>query len=177
MAGQDTKRFPVENVTWDDAVEFCRKLSELPAEKAARRWYRLPTEAQWEYACRAGTMKRWYSGDDEAGVVDVAWSKVNATARTQPVGQKRPNAWALYDMHGNLWEWCQDWYDMEYYAISPTDDPMGPSRGSDRVVRGGLWYNAAYFSRSAFRSNSVPGERGSIPGCLGFRVSLVLADK
>ena len=102
MAGKDTSRHPVETVNWDDAMEFCRKLSAMPAERAARRVYRLPTEAEWEYACRAGTTTRWYSGDDEAGLADVAWFNKNAGGMTHPVGEKKPNAWGLYDMHGNV---------------------------------------------------------------------------
>ena len=169
----DPKR-PVEQVSWDDAVEFCRRLSELPGEKAAKRRYGLPTEAQWEYACRAGTTTRWYSGDDEARLGDVAWFNRNAGGQTHPVGQKRANAWGLYDMHGNVWEWCQDWYDEDYYAKSPTDDPAGPPGGSYRVVRGGGWDYPAWYCRSAYRNNFGPGYRYY---GLGFRVSQVLADK
>ena len=128
---------PVEQVSWDDAVEFCRKLSALPGEKAAKRRYGLPTEAQWEHACRAGTTTRWYAGDNQAGLVDVAWFNTNSGGQTHPVGGKKPNAWGLYDMHGNVWEWCQDWYDKEYYARSPIDDPAGPPGGSFRGMRGG----------------------------------------
>ena len=102
VAGKDTSRHPVETVNWDEAMEFCRRLSAMPAERAARRVYRLPTEAEWEYACRAGTTTRWYCGDDEAGLVDVAWFNKNAGRMTHPVGEKKPNAWGLYDMHGNV---------------------------------------------------------------------------
>jgi formylglycine-generating enzyme required for sulfatase activity len=108
--GKDTSRHPVETVSWEDAIEFCRRLSSLPAERAARRTYRLPTEAEWAYACRAGTTTRWYSGDDEAGLLDCAWYYGNADGTTHPVGLKRPNAWGLYDMHGNVWQWCSDWF-------------------------------------------------------------------
>ena len=100
--GKDTSRHPVETVNWDEAMEFCRKLSAMPAEQAARRVYRLPTEAEWEYACRAGTTTRWYCGDDEAGLADAAWFSKNSGGMTHPVGEKKPNAWGLYDMHGNV---------------------------------------------------------------------------
>ncbi len=164
---------PVEQVSWDDAVEFCRKLSALPGEKAAKRRYGLPTEAQWEHACRAGTTTRWYAGDDEAGLGDVAWFNANSGGQTHPVGGKKPNAWGLYDMHGNVWEWCQDWYDKGYYAKSPIDDPAGPPSDSARVFRGGCWIDGAGFCRSAYRNGSRPGLRDCI---LGFRVCLVPAD-
>ena len=137
----DPKR-PVEQVSWNDAVEFCRRLSELPAENAAKRRYELPTEAQWEYACRAGTTTRWYSRDDEAGLVDVAWFNTNSSGQPHPVGQKMPNAWALYDMHGNVFEWCQDWYDRDYYKnvgdrrsgrAAPRHRPREPRRWLGRA--------------------------------------------
>ena len=153
---------------------FCRKLSELPGEKAAKREYGLPTEAQWEYACRAGTTTRWYSGDDDAGLVDVAWFSKNAGGMTHPVGQKGANAWGLYDTHGNVWEWCQDWFDASYYSRSPSDDPPGPAEGSDRVSRGGGWDGCAGRCRSAFRQGCSPGFRGDVQG---FRVCMVPADK
>ena len=168
----DPKR-PVEQVSWDDAVEFCRRLSELPGEKAAKRQYGLPTEAQWEYACRAGTTTRWYSGDNEAGLSDVAWFNANAGGQTHPVGQKRANAWGLYDMHGNVWEWCQDWYDKEYYAKSPMDDPDGPPGGVLRVLRGHSISDPAWTLRSAFRNFEATGYRCD---SVGFRVSLVPVD-
>ena len=112
---QDPRK-PVEHVSWDDAVEFCGRLSELAGEKAAKRRYALPTEAQWEYACRAGTTTRWYSGDEVAGLDQVAWFGKNAGGMTHAVGQKAPNAWGLYDMHGNVWQWCQDSFDKGYYT-------------------------------------------------------------
>jgi len=183
VAGQDTKPFPVENVSWDDAVEFCRKLSDLPEERSAGRTYRLPSEAQWEYACRAGNTGRYgLSLDgkavpkeyDENGLSDYSWFYHNSDGRPHAVGGKRANAWGLYDMHGNVWEWCQDWYDKEYYANSPTDDPVGPSGGSGRVVRGGCWDYPPRRCRSAYRADDEPGRRYDL---LGFRASLVLADK
>ena len=165
---------PVEQVSWDDAVEFCRKLSALPGEKAAKRRYGMPTEAQWEYACRAGTTTRWYMGDNQAGLFDVAWFNTNSGGQTHPVGGKKPNAWGLYDMHGSVWEWCRDWYDKEYYAWSPMDDPAGPPDGSFHAMRGGIWSDPARYCRSAFRNSDGPG--GRYYG-VGFRVSLVPADK
>jgi formylglycine-generating enzyme required for sulfatase activity len=179
----DPKR-PVEQVSWDDAVEFCRRLSELPGEKAAKRRYGLPTEAQWEYACRAGNAGRWcFSAQpnpfplavEEKLLGEYAWFADNnkTNGSTHPVAQKRPNAWGLYDMHGNVREWCADWYDGKYYAASPTDDPTGPITGSGRVGRGGLWY---YFARDCRTTNRY-GRPGSRYDFLGLRVSLVPADK
>ena len=130
---KDTLSYPVESVSWDDAVEFCRRLSELPEEKQAGRLYRLPTEAEWEYACRAGSTTRYYFGDDQSLLSEYAWFDDNSHRRTHPVGEKKPNSWGLYDMHGNNFEWCSDWYDMDYYANSPTEDPAGPATGSGRV--------------------------------------------
>jgi formylglycine-generating enzyme required for sulfatase activity len=182
IADQDTKRFPVEHVSWDDAVEFCRKLSELPEEKAAKRRYGLPTEAQWEHACRAGNAGRWcFSAQpnpfpaavEEKLLGEYAWFGDNAGGMTHPEGQKRANAWGLYDMYGNVWQWCQDWYDGGYYANSPTDDPTGAPGGSDRVFRGGRWHDPARFCRSAIRDHDGPGIRNFF---LGFRVSLVLTE-
>jgi len=167
VTGKDTSRHPVETVNWDDCVEFCRRLSALPAEQAARRVYRLPTEAEWEYACRAGTTTRWSCGDDEAGLVECAWFKTNADGVTHPVGQKKPNAWGLYDMHGNVWQWCLDWFSQDYYKQSPPDDPPGPPAGSDRVLRGGALGYTSSNCRSAYRG-SDPFANRSI--WRGFRV-------
>ncbi|MCY2992247.1 MAG: formylglycine-generating enzyme family protein [Planctomycetota bacterium] len=128
---------PVESVSWDDAVKFCRRLSELPREQATDAAYRLPTEGEWEYACRAGATTRYSFGDDAAALGQYAWWSRNSQGRTQPVGRLRPNAWGLCDMHGNVWEWCADWWAADYYAKSPTDDPWGPNSGSHRVLRGG----------------------------------------
>jgi formylglycine-generating enzyme required for sulfatase activity len=178
----DPKR-PVEQVTWDQAVEFCRRLSESPGEKGAKRRYGLPTEAQWEYACRAGSAGRWYFSERSSSVPtaseerllgEYGWFNANAGGQTRPVGQKRANVFGLSDMYGNVWEFCRDWYDKDYYAKSPTDDPMGPLVGSARVVRGGSWSNPAERCRSATRSSNEPRGRGRNAG---FRVSLVPADK
>jgi len=176
-------RRPVEQVLWADAVEFCQRLSESPREKAAKRRYELPTDAQWEYACRAGNTGRWcFSAQPnpfplavEGKVLsEYAWLNTNAGSKTHPVGQKRPNAWGLYDMYGNVWEWCQDLHDNNYYAKSATDDPAGSSSGGNRVVRGGSWNYPAWYCRSACRLGWPPGE---CYGHLGFRVCLAPADK
>jgi formylglycine-generating enzyme required for sulfatase activity len=166
----------VGRATWDDAVAYCQKLGELSAEQASRAVYRLPTEAEWEYACRAGTTT-WCSGvDEEAGLQEQAWNVARTgnavqfgfqVGRTRDhVAQKTPNAWGLYDMHGNVWEWCSDRYDRAYYADSPLDDPQGPARGSRRVCRGGSWFrDDASFCRASFRFGLPPGV------CQGFRLA------
>ena len=183
VAGQDTKRFPVEMVSWDDAVEFCRRLSEMPEEKAAGRWYRLPSEAQWEYACRSGSTGRYSFSSGRSGIPkeyeehelsDYGWFGDNSGGMPHAVGLKRANGWGLYDMHGNVWEWCQDWYDVGYYVQTPVDDPTGPLGGSHRVNRGGGWFPPARSCRSALRHHDGPGTRFDF---LGFRVARVLADK
>ena len=158
---------PVQIVSWLDAVEFCRRLSELPAEKKAGNVFRLPTEAEWEYACRAGTTTLFSFGDDESKLGDYAWYWENAGIRTHPVGEKKPNAWGIYDMHGNVWEWCQDWYDR--YPSGAVTDPTGPSSGSDRVLRGGGWNSPAESCRSANRVWGYPSNRSNN---FGFRVCL-----
>ena len=134
---------PVEQVSWEDAVEFCKQLSELPEEKQAGRVYRLPTEAEWEYACRAGT-KTAFSFDEEGDLLASyrwyhrdGWFELNSSGETHGVGQKQPNRWGLYDMHGNVWEWCADWY--AEYPEGPLVDPSGPSFGERRVARGGSY--------------------------------------
>jgi len=157
---------PVEQVTWDDAMAFCRKLTE--EERTAGLLpnayeYTLPTEAQREYACRAGT-----TGDYAGNLDAMAWYSANAGRSTHPIGQKEPNAWGLYDMHGNVWEWCSDWYGERLPGGNATD-PAGPSSGSVRVGRGGGWGVGATFCRSAARYGFVPDGRGCN---LGFRVAL-----
>ncbi len=164
---------PVEMVSWDDASAFCRKLGALPQEQAARAEYRLPTEGEWEHACRAGTTMPWYSGDDVEALEEHAWLKNNAGGKTHPVGQKSPNAWGLYDMHGNVWEWCQDWFGDRYYATSPLDDPPGVSGGSIRVHRGGGWHAVASGGRASCRGRDAPGNRG---GSLGFRLARTVSS-
>jgi formylglycine-generating enzyme required for sulfatase activity/serine/threonine protein kinase len=158
---------PVEQVSWNDAMEFCKKLSGMSDEKKAGRVYRLPTEAEWEYACRAGTMTRWSSGDDEANLGDFAWFRGNAGGRTHPVETKKPNPWGLHDMHGNVWERCADWYGP--YPGEAVTDPEGPSSGSRRVARGGCWNDLAARCQSPPRGSDAPSDRRRF---LGFRVAL-----
>jgi formylglycine-generating enzyme required for sulfatase activity len=167
VAGQDTSRHPVEMVSWDDAAEFCRRLSSLPNERRSGRTYRLPNEAEWEYACRAGTTTRWSCGDSGGKLLDRAWFKTNAGGTTHPVGQKMPNAWGLYDMHGNVSQWFGDWCGGSYYGKSPSIDPMGPAGGSMRGARGGNWSAPAICVRSSFRLNLRPDIHRDT---LGFRV-------
>jgi formylglycine-generating enzyme required for sulfatase activity len=142
---------PVEKVSWKDAEEFCRRLSETAGQDV-----RLPTEAEWEYACRAGTATAFYFGDDVGRLGDYGWYDRNSGYQTHPVGQKQPNAWGLYDMLGNVCEWCMDWYGEDYYAKSPEDDPQGPSAGQFRVQRGAAWLVWPDFCRSAMRSKDDP---------------------
>jgi len=134
----------------------------------------LPNEAQWEYACRAGSKTRYCFGDDKSGLGDYAWYDKNSGNATHPVGEKKPNPWGLYDMHGNVWEWCQDWWKEAYYKESPVDDPSGPTSGWRRVFRGGGGDDTAGSCRSAFRLHNRPGNWYYYRG---FRVSQVPADK
>ena len=174
--------YPVENVSWFDAKRFCRKLNELYAGKLPQGYrFDLPTEAQWEYACRAGTTSALYSGKEvtaEDGacpnVDEVAWYQKNQKSGTHPVGQKRPNAWGLYDMYGNVIEWCRDW--SAFYEGDAVDS-LGPATGEMRVRRGGGWASGAKYCSSARRGGKVPGYSGkglaNEDGTLGFRLALV----
>lgn len=159
---------PVEMVNWGDASTFCRKLGDLPQEQAAHAGYRLPTEAEWEYACRAGTTTNWYFGDDAAALKDYAWFSANAGRATHPVCQKESSPWGLCDMHGNVWEWCQDWHRDGYFATSPIDDPTGAPEGGSRVNRGGSWYYDASRCRAAHRCWYAPSFRCNL---VGFRLA------
>ncbi|MGE3818347.1 MAG: formylglycine-generating enzyme family protein [Isosphaeraceae bacterium] len=176
---------PVENVSWFDAVTFCNRLSEMEGKRPCYRivgesvtilpngdGYRLPTEAEWEYACRGGSRTKWFFGDAADRLGDFAWFKGNAESKTHPVGRKRPNGFGLYDMLGNVWEWCQDSYDSSYYKKSPEVDPPGPAGASPRVNRGG--------SRDILPARCRPANRGRIAPesriyFLGFRVAAVQA--
>jgi formylglycine-generating enzyme required for sulfatase activity len=159
---------PAGMVSWSDAMEFCRRLSALPEEAQAGHVYRLPTEAEWEYACRAGSTSKWCFGDDESLLREYAWYEGNSADTPHPVGQKRPNAWGLHDMHGNVWEWCADWFGEDYYVLSRSDDPKGPNAGDGRVLRGGGWTVGPWGTRSADRSRYDPGLRSPYNG---FRVA------
>jgi formylglycine-generating enzyme required for sulfatase activity len=143
-------------VIWSDSVTYCKKLSEKEGKT-----YRLPTEAEWEYACRAGTQTTWSFGNDEKELGDYAWCVPTVTEEhhAQQVGLKKPNAFGLYDMHGNVWEWCHDYYEEDYYQHSPTNDPQGPESGFSRVLRGGSWDYSTRNSRSAFRNWYPTGNR------------------
>src|SRR5262249_39922425 len=177
IADDEFKRCPVENVTWEEAVAFCRKLSELPEEKRLGRVYRLPTEAEWEYACRAGTLVPlpFYFGEslssaDANFCGDYPYGKAAKgpyLSRTTAVGSYRPNAWGLFDMHGNVWQWCSDWFDFFYATRSPKEDPRGPAEGKLRCARGGSWGNIGRDCRSASRIGYEPNKRFSH---VGFRV-------
>jgi formylglycine-generating enzyme required for sulfatase activity len=168
---EQTDEHPVVNVSWNDAVAFCKWLT----SKERRYTYRLPTEAEWEYACRAGTTMRYFSGDDPetlarvGNVADAAYKAKFPDAKyalkandghvfTAPVGSFKPNAFGLYDMHGNTWQWCSDRYGDKYNA-APADDPPGPTSGDFRVLRGGSWSDGPIFARSAKRSGITPGSR------------------
>jgi len=159
-------------VTWDNAVEFCRKLSEQESEE-----YRLPTEAEWEYACRAGTKTTWSFGDDHEQLADHAWYDANAYQDGEQyahrVGRKLPNEWGLYDMHGNVWEWCQDWYARYDAKKKESVDPTGPEKGRHHIWRGGSFAEAAQNTRSATRLSF--DREGYHPEYLaGFRVVRML---
>jgi formylglycine-generating enzyme required for sulfatase activity len=158
---------PVEQVSWEDCQEFISRLNAM-----AKGTYRLPTEAEWEYACRAGSAGKYCFGDNEAHLEEYAWFRTNSGSQTQPVGKKKPNAWGLHDMHGNVWEWCLDWYG-DYPAAAVTD-PTGAATGSDRVPRGGGWYDEACHVTSAGRGGGAPD--GGFTH-LGFRLVSLSPDR
>jgi formylglycine-generating enzyme required for sulfatase activity len=194
---------PVEQVSWDDAVEFCKKVagnlsrdrddpsrdrkgavtapladargSETDARgletdaRGLETIVRLPTEAEWEYACRAGTNTTYYTGDTDADLDKAAWYGANSKGTTHAVGQKAANAWGLHDMHGNVWEWCQDYW-QEQYKLEAAVDPQGPAQGADRVLRGGSWNFIPGNCRSAYRNGDFHVSRN---GIIGFRIVVV----
>ena len=155
---EQTDEHPVVNVSWNDAVAFCEWLSKKEGVT-----YRLPTEAEWEYACRAGSQARFSSGDDESKLGDYAWFGGHGGGNTKPVGKKAANALGLFDLHGNVWEWCQDRHGP--YTTTAVD-PVGPSQGSDRLLRGGAFGNYSSYVRSAYRNSNLPTNRNYY----GFRI-------
>ncbi len=174
--------FPVTEITWNDAVAFCRWLSEQEKlapcyrHEANEGWtlvpsadgYRLPTEVEWEYACRAGTTTHYYFGDDPAVFPDYGWCVLNSDGHPHPVASKKRNAFGLFDMHGNAREWCHDWYHEKWYGIGPAENNFGPASGRQRVARGSNWSIEAVNCRSAFRLRYLPTLRFSTSG---FRVA------
>lgn len=168
---------PVVNITWHDAQALAAWLT-----KTEGRRYRLPTEAEWEYAARAGTRSRYHSGDDPASLLKAAnlfdadsarywphWQHMalqgsDGHAFTAPVGSFAPNAWGLHDMHGNAWEWVSDWHDDDYYKHSPMDDPQGPPDGGVKVRRGGSWHTWAFYARASYRNWNAPDTRYTLVG-------------
>ena len=154
------KEAPVDNVSWNDCQEFIRELNAKEGKI-----YRLPTEAEWEYAARGGSIGSQSNsliftyGDNEGKLGDYAWYNINSNSTIHPVGQKKPNSVALYDMMGNVWEWCEDWFGKEYYKKSPENDPKGPEKGGSRVLRGGSWFNNARYSRLSYRFIYYPHRR------------------
>jgi formylglycine-generating enzyme required for sulfatase activity len=162
------KTNPAEQMRWSDAVRYCNARSkaeglepyyDLDTWKCnfAANGYRLPTEAEWEYACRAGTTTTYFFGDDESKLKAYAWFEDNSGGKPRPVGQKPANPWGLYDMHGNVWEWCNDFYKVDYYQESPRENPRGPETGETKVLRGGAWKFSAESCRSGYRYNENPG--------------------
>jgi formylglycine-generating enzyme required for sulfatase activity len=158
---------PVEQVSWNDVQEFILKLN----TKEETNKYRLPTEAEWEYAARAGSDSSYTFGSDTSMLSQYAWYGNNSGGETHPVGQLNPNAWGLYDMHGNVHEWCQDWFDRKYYSQSPSIDPLGPETGLAKALRGGDWGSEDWYCRCASRSLSSPDRRSDR---LGFRLVRML---
>jgi formylglycine-generating enzyme required for sulfatase activity len=216
VAGLATGRLPVENVSWFDAVEFCNRLSQRERLRPYYQvdgdqvtilggdGYRLPTEAEWEYACRAGSRTRYPFGDNPNSLQEFAWGADNCGqgswnaaqswvdcggdrqafykeaerrgCRPQPVGQKRPNSLGLYDMLGNVLEWCWDWYDKDYYKISQNIDDHGPKTGTFRVSRGRGWIDALEWHRSAWREGAPQSERTFFSGFRPARSSIPISN-
>ncbi|MDH7571700.1 MAG: formylglycine-generating enzyme family protein [Armatimonadota bacterium] len=172
------KNNPVEQVRFSTAAKYCnaRSLREgLTPCYDTKTWrcnfdadgYRLPTEAEWEYAARAGTSTPYFFGASAAPLREYAWTKENSGGRPRPVAQKRPNPWGLYDIYGNVWEWCNDFYEVDYYTKSPEKDPRGPAAGVKKVVRGGAWNSRPAQCRSSYRYNENPAYEDV---CFGYDV-------
>jgi formylglycine-generating enzyme required for sulfatase activity len=158
---------PIVCVSWYEAQAFTQWLTEYEGKG----FYRLPTEAEWEYVCRAGTQTAFANGHNtksdgyDLSMEQMGWFKKNSGDKIQPVGQKQPNSWGVFDMHGNVWEWCQDW--CGNYPNQSVKDPNGPDKGDDRIIRGGYWDNDAHYCRSAARGDGISENR---VGCIGFRL-------
>jgi acetoin utilization deacetylase AcuC-like enzyme/formylglycine-generating enzyme required for sulfatase activity len=163
-SGFKNPKNPLEQINWTDAAMYCNDRSFAEGLEECydeQTWqcnfqangYRLPTEAEWEYACRAGTKTEYSFGNNTRKLGTYAWYAGNSLQKTHPVGQKRPNPWGLYDMHGNVFEWCNDWYSEDYYKYSPQRNPKGPSAGTERVLRGGAWNSDGQNCRSAYRTS------------------------
>ncbi len=157
-------KLPVENVSWNDCQTFITKLNQLTGQQ-----FRLPTEAEWEFAARGGVNSKGYKYAGSDNIADVAWYSINSDSKTHEVATKAPNEIGVYDMSGNVWEWCQDRYGSDYYSSSVINNPTGPASGSFRVSRGGSWYYSAGGCRVAYRRNDAPSYTAST---LGFRLAL-----
>ena len=155
---------PVEQVSWNDCQEFIKKLNRLTGKN-----FRLPTEAEWEYAARGGNKSKGYKYSGSNTIDNVAWYTDNSGSKTQDVKTKQANELGVYDMSGNVWEWCHDWYSSDYYSNSSANNPTGPAFGSNRVLRGGGWYNSAGVCRVSRRSHDDPDDRFNH---YGFRLAL-----
>jgi formylglycine-generating enzyme required for sulfatase activity len=168
VKGLDTTAFPVDNVSYHEAIEFCDKLNRRERGTLGGWRYRLPTEAEWEYCCRAGARTRFHTGDAlTAKQANFGPSNLNRSCK---VGSYRPNAWGIYDMHGNALEWCLDWYAADYHPKGGNRDPSGPPTGKERIYRGGAWNNPDTYCRASSRWQRAPSDRVSN---IGFRVAVV----
>lgn len=165
-------QYPVDSVSWNDTREFIKRLN----QKTGKKW-RLPTEAEWEYAARSGGKKQRYAGTDvKEALREYAWNETNSDLKTHPVGSRQPNALGLYDMSGNVWEWCADRYDRDYYKQSPRSNPKGDPFGVNRIMRGGSSRSAAGFLRASYREYVAPDVRGDLFG-LRLVLDLTSAEK
>ena len=155
------ENLPIENVSWNDAQEFIKKLNQITDKQ-----YRLPTEAEWEFAARGGNKTLGYKYSGSNNIIDVAWYQDNSNSKTQPVGTKQPNELGIYDMSGNVWEWCSDWYGN--FNNASIINPTGNASGTNRVIRGGCWFNNANSTRVSYRNYNKPDYRNNI---FGFRLA------
>ena len=164
---QSGPNYPAVYISWEDMQTFIHRLNQAAGDSL----YRLPTEAEWEYACRAGTATLWAFGDDEGELENYGWHRENSSGGIKEVGMKRPNPWGLYDMHGNVWEWCLDWSERGGYPSYAQVDPIGnPERRRSRVIRGGSFFHSSRATRSAYRSSFSPEEMDCYFGARLLRV-------